>query len=358
MKITKLNTIKSIVTAIILCAFLAPHNTQAQKKRKRKKNKTEAPAPKPPEKPKGKSITGLVKKSKKIDGLFTIYQDTITGSLQMIVSEDQIGKEFIHFNQVSNGVIDVRRFRGAYGGSKVFKIKKYFDKIEFVTQNTSFYFDPDNALSKSKDANLSEGIMASIKIEAHDKEKGLYLIKADGLFLKETFSQIKPARFPGASKRAFSLGGLNKLKTKVLDIRNYSENTNLEVEYVYSKSSTTNGGSSAIADGRHVSIKVFHSLIAMPENDYEVRFDDPRVGFFTTKVDDQTSTSSTPYRDLIHRWNLKKKDPNAALSEPVKPITWWMENTTPVEWRPTIKEALLRWNVAFEKAGFKNANGC
>ena len=93
----------------------------------------------------------------------------------------------------------------------------------------------------------------------------------------------------------------------------------------------------------------------MPENDYEVRFDDPRAGYFATQVTDQTATGSAPYRDLIHRWKLIKKDPNASISEPVEPITWWIENTTPLEWRETIKEGVLEWNKAFEKAGFKNA---
>ncbi|MDC1227327.1 zinc-dependent metalloprotease, partial [Algibacter sp.] len=111
----------------------------------------------------------------------------------------------------------------------------------------------------------------------------------------------------------------------------------------------------AVSDGRNVSVKVFHSLIAMPENDFKPRFDDPRVGYFTSEVTDQTSSSSTPYRDLINRWHLKKKNPEEAISEPVTPITWWMENSTPLEWRETIKNAVLQWNKAFEKAGFKNA---
>ena len=113
--------------------------------------------------------------------------------------------------------------------------------------------------------------------------------------------------------------------------------------------------SRAVTDARSVSIKVQHSLIAVPENDYEPRYDDPRVGYFTTQVTDMTTPDEAPYRDLIHRWNLKKKDPNAAISEPVKPIVWWIENTTPVEWRETIKDGVLAWNKAFEKAGFKNA---
>ena len=353
MRIKKQNTFKFLSLALLMCAFIAPQHIEAQRKKKKKKDKTEAVAVKP--KPKGKSIKDLTKSSKKIEGLFTMYRDTITGALQMVISDDHLDKEYIHFNQVSNGVIDAGRFRGSYGGSKVFKVKKYFNKIEFVSQNTSFYFDPENAISKSKDANTSDGIMAAVKIEAHDKKEGLYLIKADGLFLKETFTQVKPPRFPGSSPFAFSLGNLDKTKTKINNINNYKDNTNLEVEYVYSKPSILNGGSQAVTDGRNVSIKMFHSLIAMPDNDYEILLDDPRVGYFTTQVNDQTATNSTPFRDLVHRWNLIKKDPKAAVSEPVTPITWWMENSTPVEWRETITQGVLEWNKAFEKAGFKNA---
>ncbi len=358
MKIHYSKALKLFSMSLLVVLFLAPQQTDAQRKKKKKKGKTEMPAKPAPAKKKGKTIKDLTKTSKAIDGLFTIYQDTVSGALQMVIREDQIGKEFIHFNQIADGVLDAGRFRGAFGGEKVFKINKYFNKIEFVTQNTSFYFDPENPLSRSKEANTSEGNMASLKIEAHDKKKGLYLIKADGLFLKETFSQVKPPRFPGQPPFAFTLGNLDKNKTKINAIRNFPLNTDVAVEYVYSKPSVLNGGSAAVTDGRNVSIKVFHSLIAMPENDYKPRYDDPRVGYFFTQVTDQTSTSSTPYRDLVHRWNLVKKDPNAAMSEPVEPIVWWIENSTPLEWRQTIKEGVEEWNKAFEKAGFKNAVVC
>ncbi|PCJ27682.1 MAG: hypothetical protein COA97_03435 [Flavobacteriales bacterium] len=332
--------------------FLGINNVFSQKKRKGKNTKTETSKK---DKDTPKKISEVTKKCKKIDGLFTIYQDTTTGSIKMVISEKQIGQEFIYFSQIANGVLDAGSFRGAYRGSKVFKIEKYFNKIEFITQNTSSYFDPNSALSRSATANMSKGIMASLKIEAVDKEKGLYLINADNLFLKETFSQIKPSKRPKQSPMAFTLGVLNKEKTKINAIRNYPENTDLAIEYVYSKGSALNGGSRAVSDGRNVSIKVYHSLIKMSDNDYEILIDDPRVGYFTTQVTNMTSTSSVPYRDLVHRWNLKKKDPRAILSEPINPIVWWMENSTPKEWRETIKKGVLEWNVAFEKAGFKNA---
>jgi len=349
----KLTSLIALVT--IFSLFLTPLDSTAQRKNKKNKGGETEESEKPKKKEDKKTIEDLVKKSNKIEGLFTIYQDTISGDLQMVVAEDQIGKEFIHFVQVGNGVLDAGLFRGAYGGSSVFKINKYFDKIEFVTQNTSFYFDPTNAISKSSEANISEGNMASIAIEAHDAAKGLYLIKANSLFLKETLTQIKPASSPKQKPGAFKLGKLDDGKTKINAINNYPGNTNLAIEYVYSSPSVSNNGSDAVSDGRNVSLKVFHSLIAMPDNNYGVRFDDQRVGYFLTEVTDQTSTSTTPYRDLIHRWDLQKKEPDAAVSDPVEPITWWMENSTPVQWRETIKEAVLEWNKAFEKAGFSNA---
>jgi hypothetical protein len=79
------------------------------------------------------------------------------------------------------------------------------------------------------------------------------------------------------------------------------------------------------------------------------------VGYYLRRVTDLTSTSAAPWLDYINRWHLQKKDPAAELSEPVEPIVFWIENTTPVEYRDTIAEATLAWNEAFEQAGFKDA---
>ncbi|MDX1565143.1 MAG: zinc-dependent metalloprotease, partial [Phycisphaeraceae bacterium] len=110
-----------------------------------------------------------------------------------------------------------------------------------------------------------------------------------------------------------------------------------------------------VVDSRFVAIRMQHTLMEMPANDYRPRLDDPRIGYFAEQVTDLTSSDSAPYRDLINRWHLKKKDPGATLSEPVEPIVWWIENTTPHAWRQTIRDAVLAWNTAFEAAGFKNA---
>ena len=187
------------------------------------------------------------------------------------------------------------------------------------------------------------------------EENDTYLINVNDLFLSETLRRVKRPKRPGASPNSFSLGSFDKSKSKVREINNYPENTNLKTEYVYKNLNTLNGGSEAVTDARYVSIQVFHSMMSMPDEGYEVRYDDPRVGYFLTFVNDMTETGTTNYKDMINRWRLVKKNPDQEISEPVEPITWWIENSTPHEWRETIKDGVLAWNEAFENAGFKNA---
>lgn len=356
MKTMNSRNLRILWSFVLMLAIVGVHDAEAQrKKRKKKKGKTEQTTPKPKPKSKKKSIASLTKSSKKMEGLFTIFQDTITGDVKLLVKDDQLDKDFIYFAQIADGVTEARAYRGSYRGSTLFHVRKYFNKIEIVAPNTNFYFDANNAISRAAVANTSDATIASGKILASDEKKGEYLIDANGLFLSETFTRIKGPRFPGQSPFAFSLGRFDKGKSKINEIKNYPENTNVKTEYVYSNPTVLNGGSNAIKDGRNVSIKVFHTFMEMPEDGYQPRMDDARVGYFLTQTNDMTSTETVNYRDMIHRWRLVKKDPNAAISEPVTPITWWIENTTPVEWRETIKEGVLAWNEAFEKAGFKNA---
>jgi hypothetical protein len=352
MKIVTSTRFKVVCTLFLTLAVTGVQNTNAQFWKKKKK---ETPTQKAVPKKKDKTIADLTKSSKKIEGLFTIYQDTVTGSVKLLVKEDQLNKDFIYFSQIANGVTESGAFRGSFRANSVFHVTKYFNRLEFLAPNTSFYFDKNSALSKSSEANISDAVLASVKLLASDEEKGEYLIDADGLFLSETFTRIKQPRFPGQSPFAFSLGNLDKNKSKINEIKNYPENTNIKTEYVYSNPAVINGGSQAVTDGRSVSIKVFHTFMNMPESDYKPRMDDARVGYFLTQTNDMTTTATINYRDMIHRWKLVKKNPDAAISEPVTPITWWMEKSTPVKWRETIKEGVLAWNEAFEKAGFKNA---
>lgn len=344
-----------LLSLIVVLCVMNVNESFAQKKKKKKGAKVEIPTPpKKKEDNEPKKVIDAVKKHSKIDGLFTFYRDSLSGSLQMAIKEDQLNKEFIHFHYFENGVVEAGAFKGNFRGSKIFKINKYFNKIEFVAQNNSLYFDSENPLSKAADANVSDAIMFSAKIEAGSMKEGQYLIKADPLFLKDVLGIIDGTAF-SKNPKGFKLGSLSSSKTKYVDIKNYDQNTDIIVQYSFDNKKPANGGGKSITDARYVNLTVQHSFIEVPNNSYKPRMDDPRVGYFTTEVSDMTSKEVVNYKDLVHRWNLEKKDQSATLSEPVEPITWWIENTTPMEFRESIKKGVLAWNVAFEKAGFKNA---
>jgi hypothetical protein len=296
-----------------------------------------------------------IEKSIAYEGLFTIYQDTTDGSVRLAVQEDQIGNEFIYFGMTQDGILEAGHFRGRFQDNKIIRIKRYFDRLEFVHVNNRYYFDEASPLSRAASANISDAVLHSATIEAEDEENGVFLIDGDGLFLSENLHQIKPSPSPVIRPGQYTLGNLSRERSKYSRLRSYPKNTDVIVEYVYESPQPTGSTSDAVTDRRAVTIAFQHTFIEMPENDYKPRFDDPRVGYFTTQVDDQVSASVTPYRDMIHRWHLEKKDPGEEPSEPAEPIVWWIENTTPHEFRETIKEATLAWNEAFEAAGFKNA---
>ena len=311
---------------------------------------------KPAEKTKKKTLPEALKNKKGIPGFFTLYQDETNGQLFMLLKKDQLNEEYIHFVHGINGQLNAGVFKGSYRGSRIIELKRYYNRIEFEVQNNAFYFDPENPLSRSSDANVSTAILASSNIIAEKDDE--MLIAVDNVFLTEALHQITRGIIPGGlNKNPFKLGKLAPERTKYSEIKNYSENTDIIVQYVYKNPSPTNRGSDrGLTDPRSVNVTLQHSFIKVPKNNYTPRYEDPRVGYFSTQLTDMTSPDDpTPYRDMIHRWHLEKKNPGQSKSEVKKPIVWWIENTTPHEFRDAIKEGVLSWNKAFEKAGFINA---
>lgn len=308
-------------------------------------------APTAPKKP---TVAEKTKGNKKMEGLFTLYQDTVTGSIQMYVRKDQLNKEFIYQSFSINGPTSLFLHQSMHRSTAVFNIKRAYDKIEFAVVNTGFFYDRDNPVSKTADVDKPEAIFYNDKFSIEDSLG--YLINADALFLSEKLDPVKPVFAPSPlTAFLFNLGGLNPTKSKYANIRSFPNNTDVVVDLSYDNPNTIASAGPDVTDPRYVRVRMQHSFIEMPKNDFRSRRDDPRVGYFMQQRNNQTSTSPVPFKDMINRWGLVKKDPNAALSEPVEPLVYWIENTTPHEYRQTIMEAGLKWNEAFEKAGFKNA---
>ncbi|WP_205509121.1 zinc-dependent metalloprotease [Longitalea arenae] len=345
---------KNFLKVLILSPGLLVMAAQAQDKKK-------GAAPMPPpvtdstakqKKPAG--ISDKVKSSRKYDGLFTLYQDTATGTVQLYVKKDQLGKEYIYQSFSINGPNQLYLNQSMHRATLVFKIEKAFDKLEFSRVNTRFWYDPKNPVSKTAMVDKPEAVFLVEKTVGEDADG--YLVSADGLFISEKLDPVKPLMPIGIPPTAiFNLGNLNPAKSRYTNLRSFPHNSDIVVDLAYDNPSPYNSGTTDITDARYVRVRMQHSLIEMPKNDFRPRRDDPRIGYFSQMVNDQTSISPVPYKDHIHRWFLKKKDPGAEISEPVEPIVYWIENTTPHEYRQTIIDAGLKWNEAFEKAGFKNA---
>ena len=303
-----------------------------------------------------KSISAITAASERIDGFFTLFRKRADGSVHMLIRQEQLDHEFIYTVVAQDGVVQGGHFRGQYRDNKVLVLRRHFDRIEFVETNTGFYFDPASPLSRSGQANIPPAVLAVEKIVAEDKENGELLVALNPVLLKEKLSQIKPSANPKVKPgERFSLGKLSDARSKVVAINNYPENTSLLTEMVYENPAPVVQGDEDVTDSRAISVRVQHTLVAMPDNDFVPRAADYRIGYFTDRVTDLTSRDVAPYRDMITRWHLVKKNPEAAISDPVEPITWWIENTTPYEYRDVIKAAALSWNLAFEEAGFSNA---
>jgi hypothetical protein len=304
--------------------------------------------------PKKPTLADKTKGQTKNAGLFTLFQDTATGSVQMYIRKDQLGKEFIYQSFSISGPTTLFLNQSMHRTNLVFKIKKAFDKLEFSIVNTGLYYDKKNPISKTAEVDKPEAVFFSDKYSIEDSLG--YLVNADGLFLSEKLDAVKP-NFPPSpmSSMIFNLGMLNTSKSKYAQLRSFADNTDVVVDLSYDNPNTLANGGADIADPRYVRVRMQHSFIAMPENNFVPRKDDPRIGYFLQEVNDQTSISPTPYKDMINRWHLVKKDPKAAISDPVEPLVYWIENTTPYEYRQAIFDAGMRWNEAFEKAGFSNA---
>ncbi len=108
--------------------------------------------------------------------------------------------------------------------------------------------------------------------------------------------------------------------------------------------------------GTNATVVMHYSMVKLPEKPMMPRLFDERVGYFTIRQTDYgVDEQRAPERTYITRWRLEKKDPNAELSEPIKPIVYYVDPATPTKWVKWIMKGIEDWQPAFEAAGFKNA---
>ena len=285
------------------------------------------------------------------EGMIDIYYETDEDTYYTIIEEENLSKEFIYFYYIISGAQAGGASGGDMGDSSVLEFRKFKDDIALYKKNTVFNYDDSNNISKSTLTNILESFVGRFEVKI--EEEGRYLVNIDKLFLGEMLVGLTPPK-EYAEYYSLILGRIDDKKTYISRVKNYPKNTSIEVTYGFFNPSPK-GSVDAVPDARYSSIVARHMFVEMPDDNYEPRVADQRIGYFSTKITDLSTYDYFKGKDLINRWRLIKKDPTAEISEPINPIVFWVENSTPEEIKPFVVEAIELWNIAFEKAGFKNA---
>lgn len=320
------------------------------------------------EKPKEKTIDETVKDYEKLPGLFTIYRKRELNKDQMYmeVREDQFNKVLLLQATASTGDGN-NLIAGDMISDTLFTLTKgQDDKVLLTVPNWHWRSDPNTPLGRAVQRSFPDAYLLSFRVEAKQADRKSVLIDVSDFF-RSDFAQItlslQGQGLPTLTGMPISGFMLDREKTYINKVRNFPDNLVVQTNYHFFRGGRPSAGG-ALADSRSLPLGVVFNLIPLPNdpitfastNGYRPRTADPRIGYFTDEMtdlrDDGKEDMTVRY---ITRWDLRKKDPNAAVSEPVKPIVFWLDNAIPVEYRAAIKKGILSWNKAFEKVGFKNA---
>ena len=316
-----------------------------------------------------KNIDDVVKGFEKLPGVLTLFRKK--NDLYAEVRPDQLGQTFLLQTTRATGTAG---FGGTVGDpldDTVFVLQKENEHISLAVPNLRFRAQSGTPEAVSVHRSFAGAYLASFKIEAvrpdpkqakaiaDIKDKDLkaaalekaatgYLIHIPALFLTDVsgFTQGLPGFTVDADK--------TYLKT----VQNFPDNLVITTQFHFA-GKTSVPGVDTLTDDRSIPEQIVYNLFALKETDYKPRSYDDRIGYFTEDYhtfDEDTSDDNA--RRMIQRWHLVKKDPHAALSEPVRPITFWVDNAAPLRYRTAIQEGILCWNTAFEKVGYKNAVRC
>ncbi|MBX9716743.1 MAG: zinc-dependent metalloprotease, partial [Burkholderiaceae bacterium] len=264
------------------------------------------------------------------------------------------------------GLGEGRFFGGLMGEEVVIEFRRIHNQVQMLVRNTEFVATPKTPNGRAVEAAFSPSLLASTMVvsQPHPERKSV-LVEANALFVNDMMGIAM------GLQRQYRQGyGLDTRNSAITDIRTSPDLVVLEVLNHYATGSIAVATPGApvppgtplpsvprsVPDPRSLFMTLHYSLAKLPEQVMAPRKADGRVGHFTSNRSDfSDDLARSPRQHFVNRWRLEKQDPAAALSEPVKPITFWLDNTIPEKYRASVTAGILEWNKAFEKIGFKDA---
>lgn len=298
-------------------------------------------------------IADKTKNMKRYDGYFTFWWDGNTGKIWLQV--DKLNQEFLYVNSLPAGLgsNDIGLDRGQLGGTRIVYFQKVGKKLLMVQPNYRYRaLSNDEKEKEAVQESFAQSTIAGFTIDEDEGDK--VLVDATSFFLRDAHGVADKIRSMRQGTYAF-----NEPRSAMYlpNTRNFPLNSEFEASITFV------GGNDA---GRYVNtvtpsseaitVRMHHSFVQLPDNKYKPRKHDIRSGYFGISYYDFSSPFSEQIEQMfISRHRLEKKDPTAAISDPVKPIVYYLDNGTPEPIRSALLEGGRWWNQAFEAAGYRNA---
>lgn len=299
------------------------------------------------------TIASKVAKLQKIDGFIPLYWQESTGKLFMEVG--RWNEELLYYTSLPGGLGSnpVGLDRGQIGIRTIVKFQRVGPKVLLVEPNYKFRAITSHEAERRAVADsFAQSILWGFKAEAEDN--GRVLVDATAFFMRDAHGVIERLRQSkqGAYHVDDSRSAFYLARTK-----GFPQNTEVETTLTF----VTDGDpGSYVRDtsptAAAVTLREHQSFVQLPDNNYKPRKLDPRAPSFGVEFYDFSTPINQPVEQRwISRHRLEKKDPAAAVSDPVKPLVYYVDNGAPQEVRDALIEGASWWNQAFEAAGFRNA---
>ncbi|MBX2898054.1 MAG: zinc-dependent metalloprotease [Cyclobacteriaceae bacterium] len=331
---------------LLFCALLVAASGHAQKKKESQSDP--APVVRPSTSPIEAKVAGL----KKYPGFVEFYYDEKQDKVFILI--DKWDTELLYVESLTAGVgsNDIGLDRNQLGSERVVKFERRGPKVLLVEPNYSFRAISNNAAErKAVEEAFAQSVLWGFTVLA--EEGGKVLVEATDFLLQDAHDVVGRLR---STQQGTYVLDKSRSAFYLPRTKNFPQNTEFEATLTFNGQP---GGAfirSVVPTPSSLTVREHHSFVQLPDNNYKPRKADPRAGYFGISYYDYATPISEPIeKRFINRHRLEKKDPNAPVSEAVKPIVYYMDPGAPEPIRTALMDGARWWNQAFEAAGYKDA---
>jgi len=284
------------------------------------------------------------------DGFVPFYWDAARGRVLLEIPVFDADVLYYVSAASGGGSVEMNLDRGIMT-SAVVHFRRSGPRVLVVQQNPDFRAEGGSAGHSANVAlSFPVSVLAALTVEA--EEGGTVLVDATPLFMRDAADLESDLRRLNQGTFRFDA---TRSSFHPERMKAFVDNTEIETVSTFSVDNAGNVAANVLPDARSMSLYIHHSFLRAPQG-YTPRKADPRIGVSTMSFKNFAApVNEDPETSWVTRWRLEKKDPSAALSEPVKPIVFYLDPAIPEPFRSAMRAGTLWWNEAFEAAGFRNA---